>query len=344
MVRGITVHALALLLGTLSPAFARAATELAPQHLALVIGNANYVALPKLPGCLHAADTVKAALHGRGFTVVAANDATSGSMEAAIGDFARRLAAAPGASAVVYVCGYGIGFNNRIFLLPVSAHVAVPSDVLTEGILTKSLFDTLTRSQSGAAVVALDVMPTPGMADALELGSLARMKMSNDVGFVAAADTQPPNASTALAAALASNLHQGVVAAVPFVTRLRQQISTAGTVAVAMPPMDAGFLIAPPPPIPQPKPIVAAEPVPIPVTAAQVANNAPAFPAEADLTDIQRRRIQAALASLGYYDGRVDGVFGTETRAAIRRFQHEIGTDMTGTITPAEAARLVAAP
>lgn len=60
------------------------------------------------------------------------------------------------------------------------------------------------------------------------------------------------------------------------------------------------------------------------------------------MTEADRRRVQAALAVLGYYDGRIDGQFGAETRAAIRRFQHEIGANMTGHLTPEQAGRLVA--
>ncbi len=41
------------------------------------------------------------------------------------------------------------------------------------------------------------------------------------------------------------------------------------------------------------------------------------------MSDAQRRQVQAALAKLGYYDATVDGIFGPETRAAIRRWQHE---------------------
>jgi peptidoglycan hydrolase-like protein with peptidoglycan-binding domain len=59
------------------------------------------------------------------------------------------------------------------------------------------------------------------------------------------------------------------------------------------------------------------------------------------MTADDRQRIQTALLRLGYYDGKVDGIFGPDTRAAIRRFQHEIGTEMTGRITPEQASRLV---
>ena len=62
------------------------------------------------------------------------------------------------------------------------------------------------------------------------------------------------------------------------------------------------------------------------------------------MTQADRRRIQDALMHLGYYDGDIDGTFGPDTRAAIRRFQHEIGADMVGRITPAQSARLLADP
>jgi peptidoglycan hydrolase-like protein with peptidoglycan-binding domain len=65
------------------------------------------------------------------------------------------------------------------------------------------------------------------------------------------------------------------------------------------------------------------------------------LPDEAHMTETDRRAIQAALLHLGYYDKQVDGVFGPDTRAAIRRFQHEMGADMTGIITPAQSAHLL---
>jgi hypothetical protein len=55
-----------------------------------------------------------------------------------------------------------------------------------------------------------------------------------------------------------------------------------------------------------------------------------------------RRRIQAALLRIGYYPGPVDGEFGPDTRAAIRRLQHELGDPLSGELTPAEVVQLLA--
>jgi len=66
------------------------------------------------------------------------------------------------------------------------------------------------------------------------------------------------------------------------------------------------------------------------------------MPADDQMNDVQRRSLQIALARLGYYDGRIDGVFGPDTRAAIRRWQFELHDPMTGQLTAAEASRLVA--
>ncbi len=59
------------------------------------------------------------------------------------------------------------------------------------------------------------------------------------------------------------------------------------------------------------------------------------------MTDTDRRRVQIALVRLGYYDGKIDGIFGPDSRAAIRRYQHELGADMSGRLTAAQASKLV---
>jgi peptidoglycan hydrolase-like protein with peptidoglycan-binding domain len=59
------------------------------------------------------------------------------------------------------------------------------------------------------------------------------------------------------------------------------------------------------------------------------------------MSEANRRQIQEALRRMDYYKGPVDGIFGPLTRAAIHRFQHEIGADTTGPLTAEEANHLV---
>jgi peptidoglycan hydrolase-like protein with peptidoglycan-binding domain len=61
------------------------------------------------------------------------------------------------------------------------------------------------------------------------------------------------------------------------------------------------------------------------------------MPAEAAMSDTSRRQVQETLHRLRYYQGPVDGIFGPLTRAAIRRFQQDIGTKPTGSLTADEA-------
>ncbi len=65
------------------------------------------------------------------------------------------------------------------------------------------------------------------------------------------------------------------------------------------------------------------------------------MPAQADMSQANRRQVQEALRRLDYYQGPVDGIFGPRTHAAIRRFQHAIGAETTGSLTADQANRLV---
>jgi hypothetical protein len=322
---------------------AAAALHAEPAREALVIGNGTYGALPALPACLLSAHAAAAALRGLGFHVTEREDVSSGGTDAAISEFATRLAAAPGAAAFVYGCGYATTFNDRPFLLPVSARIARPPDVLAQGVLAKSLIDVLARGGVGPAVVAMDVVLMPGATASLHLDALTKGSVPDGLGLVVASQVNPADAPTPLAAALVANLKGPEVQVVSLLNAVQQQVGAnpSATLSALSPPVAPGYLAGAPPPPPRPAPAA-------PPPAAAAAPSAPvpiaAMPADEDMTDSDRRRVQVALVRLGYYDGRIDGIFGPDSRAAIRRYQHELGADMSGRLTAAQAGRLVGGP
>jgi hypothetical protein len=334
-----TAIACALAFSTLDPVLA------SPSRLALVIGNSNYTGLPALPACIPSAEGVAKALRDAGFQVLERKDLTRGGLASAINELAKGMESAPDASVVIYLCGYAAGMNDRPFLLPVSAAIQRPSDAMTQGILAKTLLDLLVRGRPSRGVLALD-LAVPGEASPPAFSSIADVAAPDGVGFIAVVGPAPVSGPTALATALASGVADPKVETAVLLSRaeagLRSDPSTR-VAALRIPPVSRPLaaIEAPPPPPPQ---TAAPEPARVQAPPAQSATP-PArqlvLSDEAGMTDIERKRVQEALARVGYYGAKIDGVFGSETRAAIRRFQHEIGAEQTGFITGEQAIRLL---
>jgi hypothetical protein len=311
-----------------------------PAHEALVVGNATYTAMPGLPGCLLSAHAVAASLQNLGFNVVEREDASSGAIDAAISEFSQRLAASPGAAAVIYICTHAVSFNDRPFLLPVTASIARPADLLTQGLLAKSVLDVLVRDGAGAALLALDLTSAPGNTVIAGLGAILEATLPDTLSAVVASQTQPHDGPTPLATSLVANLKGSEVQAGTLLAAVQQQLvsNQTTTIAALRQPTAPAYLTgapAPPPPTPPAALVPVATPAPAP-TPAQAS-----LPGDDQLTEAERRRVQAALVRLGYYAGQVDGLFGPDTRAAIRRYQHELGAAMTGRLTAEQANKLV---
>ena len=311
----------------------------APTRAALVIGSATYGSLPPVPACQMSAHAVASALRAAGFQVVERDDPSSGGADAAIAEFVRQLTANPGTSAVVYSCSYVTELNNRPFLLPVSARLTRPADILTQGVLAKTLIDALGQGGAGPSIVAIDAVPAAEGPVKQGLDNLTQLDLPNGLGLIAVSQSRPPDAPTPLATALSSGLKDSEVRTAPLMADLQQQLAGKPmTLAAVRPPLAPGYLVgaAPAPPAPpKPAPIQPAVVSPAPPPPPSVA-----MPADELMNEFDRRTIQEALQRLGYYPGPIDGIFGPDSRAAIRRYQHELGDEMTGRLSAAEASRL----
>jgi hypothetical protein len=322
-----------------------------PLRTALIISNAQYANLPPLARCTASAAAARDALKAKGFEVVERSDVRRGEFDAAIGSLAKRTGSSPPSVAVIYYCGYAQEFNGRSFLLPAAADIQRENDVLTQGLIAKSLVDSLARVGDSTGVVLLDGFQPPGapatgfarLGEQIQPGSFAVIGVNND------AAAQGP---TAAAQALRGQLAGDEVSLEKFVGGMRAELakSAAGAAFFVAATGRPSFLVGgKPPPTPvaaAPPPPPAPTPAPPPAASAPPPAPAPAAPQqvmvdEDRMSDQDRRQVQVALATLGYYSGRIDATFGPETRAAIRRYQFEIKAEMTGRLTGEQATKLV---
>ena len=198
-----------------------------PLRTALIISNAQYADLPPLPRCTASAAAVRDALKAKGFEVVERSDVRRGEFDAAIGALAKRTAASPPSVAVLYYCGYAREFNGRSFLLPAAANIARDNDVLTQGLISKSLVDSLARVGDSTGVVLLDGFQPPGasatglarLGEQIQPGSFAVIGVNND------AAAQGP---TATAQALRGQLTGEEVSLEKFVGGMRGELAKGG--------------------------------------------------------------------------------------------------------------------
>jgi hypothetical protein len=268
-------------------------------------------------------------------------DLTSGAMGAALSSFGRRMDEFPGSSAVVYICGYTASINERPFMLPISANIRRPTDVMTQGILAKAAVDLLIQGEPSRAILALDLTPVPE-SDAAPLDSLVETEAPSGLGMIAAAGRLPDEGPTSLSVALTSMLSNPRIETGALIADVRKRLESQQSILVtaALAPRESLPLAIEEAP-PEPNPIEQPEPPTEALVPPQAPRSLPTLPDDPEMTHDQRRLVQEALKHVGYYAGPIDGVFGPETRAGIRRFQFEIGAEMTGSITGKQAVELV---
>lgn len=308
-----------------APTTAPAAAPVAAR-LALVVGMNNYRSLPPLPQCPIAARNVAVALRDAGFEVSEAIDVSNAAMNATLTGFAQK--APPQSTLLVYYCGYAAAYNGRNFLVPVSAGLATPDRVMVEGIAASAVVSVLARTQAHAAVAVLDLAPAPGKSEPISESVLTPANAPPAVTTLAISQGVPGG----LGNGLAERLRAPNVDLRSLVEQAQSDWQWQLGITLA--------LINPPPADVQLRGTARANEPPATATTTRTSVEDTAD-AESQMSPAERRRVQSRLQRLGLYNGPIDGIFGDQTRTAIRSYQQANGLPQTGRLDITLASRLL---
>ena len=125
-----------------------------PDHLALLIANANYPdADATMADVTAGADVLANVLRNHGFLVIVVRDATRAGMMEAVDRL--KAAARPGSVVLVYFGGFGVQLEGQNYMLPVDAKIWQERDVRRDGVKIERVLSDL--SASGARIrIAID--------------------------------------------------------------------------------------------------------------------------------------------------------------------------------------------
>ena len=174
---------------------AGSASPLAAQtRAALIIGNDNYSALPRLANAVNDSTAIAAELRKLGFDVAELRDAGSGEMASGSRRFLQAIA--NGGVGLFYFSGHGLQIRGRSFLAPVD--YAIDKPVPTEGLISLSEFlDAIDAAKPKLVVIILDACrddpfptATPARPAARGLSEVARPVPAGTLVLYAASSNQ----------------------------------------------------------------------------------------------------------------------------------------------------------
>ena len=124
------------------------------RRVALVLGNSDYTAAPKLRNAGNDAVDISAALQRVGFTVVEGIDLTQDKMDEALLDF--RTAAQGADVAAFYYAGHGVQVAGENYLLPVDADLDHETQVKYKSLALSQVMDVLSVTRASLKIVVMD--------------------------------------------------------------------------------------------------------------------------------------------------------------------------------------------
>jgi len=194
----------------------------AEKRVALVIGNAAYQNVPRLPNPVNDGNTIAATLKGAGFDVVdSRHDLPASETRRALRDFADRARDAD--IAVVYYAGHGIEVEGGNYLIPVDAKLERDTDVYDEALSLDRVLLAVEPAKK-LRLVILDACRDNPFSKTMK-----RTVASRAIGQgLAKIEPNSPNLLIAYSAKAGSTAADGDGRNSPFTTALSRHLTTPG--------------------------------------------------------------------------------------------------------------------
>jgi branched-chain amino acid transport system substrate-binding protein len=215
MLRWLKAVAVAVLLAV--PTAAQAAEK----RIALVIGNANYTTVPRLPNASNDARAIGQTLKSLGFQVELALNQPANNLRDTVQRFSRQSAAAD--VAFVFYAGHGVEVGGRNYLVPVDAHLKTDMDVVFEAISLDLVMQAVEPAKS-LRIIVLDACRDNPFVNRMTITSGG----SRGIGHGLARVDPPGDTLVAYAAKAGSTALDGTGPNSPFTTALLKHMPTPG--------------------------------------------------------------------------------------------------------------------
>ena len=292
------------------------------------------------------ADAVQALLESMGTETLRADAPNNAQLRSMVTRFARE--AADSRATFVYLDAPAVVFQGRMFVLPEGAILTKPTDLFTQGVPIQAFARSVKQAEQGGAVLLTVGKPAGDLPAQVSVSDRAPASVPGS-GAVLVSSVE---AFEPLLATMTSGTEPAEVDLSIILKKMVEQhgvtISDAPNTPILMriskepvrPPQPVE-LAAPQTDVQQPEALAAEssqdEPEAVPAT--ESAENPELY--EKTLVRAVKRSIQRRLREFGYYNGLVDGIFGAQTRTAIKAFQQSRSEEPTGFLSPRQRLDLV---
>jgi Putative peptidoglycan binding domain/Caspase domain len=287
------------------------------------------------------------ALKEHNFDVTVAADRNDAESRAALRDFA--LKASEADFALIVVGGHVVTYQSQSFFLPQNAKIQRATDVFSRALSLASIADIAGKAKSAALLVLMTVPDIAATVSDIDTRPAMGGRQAANVITVFSSSPRVPVSGIDRVAEQASEKLLAAAQEDPLrLAALVNSVSAEGVGLIVGKVSDIDLSA------PSSSPKLGGESKTAALQGAEAAAKAQVEverrPREASiapdqgedtLTSDERGDVQRRLQSLRLYQGLADGMFGEQTRVAIREFQKLSGMPETGFLTRAEFGRLV---